>query len=296
MTARRASYQVHVVALLQWKRERRAFQINRLHFVAWFDAILNVMENDARARYLTLGGETVPLEDYLALRPEAWERIEALVHDGRLIFGPLFIQTDPLLVHPEALIRNLLVGARMGQAFDYPTSKTAYFPLASGLPAQLPQLLQGFDLAGVVVRRGYDTYLLELVWFAPDSSRIPLAVARAPFPDMIAQRTAIIEHSVAADLLALYPLDPYAPPFAPLLNEHLPAAIQQTQDTFFKSTFDAYFETWRNIARSIPLSGRGQPAPNFHSSGAMLKSKRYSHGGQNHLLRGQRCLLRTIRM
>jgi mannosylglycerate hydrolase len=251
MTARRASYAIHIVPMLRWERERATHQISRLELVALFDRILDVMETDARARYLTLGGETVILEDYLALRPERYEQIEALIHDGRLIIGPLFIQTDPALNSPEVLIRNLLHGAAMGKVFDHPVNRVAYFPVGGGLPAQLPQILRGFDLAGVVVGRGYEPDAPEWMWFAPDGSRIIAATAGKPFPELADARDQIAERTRAADLLAIYPLDhddPGGTPFAALLDQHLPAAIQQTPDTFFKSTLAGYFENLRDLS------------------------------------------------
>lgn len=255
MTARRASYHVHVVSLLQWERTRKPYQVSRLELMECFDQILNVLEKDSRARYLTLGGETIPLEDIFTLRPESYADVEELIQDGRLIFGPLFIQTDPVLIHPEALIRNLLFGMAMGDVFQHPSNKVAYFPKGSGQPAQLPQILKGFDLSGVVLSRGVEQDFPEFTWFAPDGSQIIATVARKPFPTALEDREQWTNQTVAADLLALYPLDKNDPPFAPLLDEHMPAAIQQSPDTFFHSTLDNYFEKLRDLPDLPNLRG-----------------------------------------
>ena len=122
-----------------------------------------------------LDGQMLPVEDYLEVCPERRADLERLVQAGRLFMGPWYALADEFLVSPEALVRNLIIGIRMAQEFG-PVMLEGYVPDAFGHIAQLPQILQGFNMGSAIFWRGVGDEGEELGnefwWEAPDGSRV----------------------------------------------------------------------------------------------------------------------------
>ena len=107
-----------VVPHTHWDREwYLTFQQFRMRLVRTVDKVLDLLEADPRFTYFTLDGQTIVLEDYLEVRPENAERLRRLAREGRLLIGPWYLQPDEFLVGGESLVRNLLVGRRMAEAY-----------------------------------------------------------------------------------------------------------------------------------------------------------------------------------
>lgn len=111
----------HLIAHTHWDREwylPHAAFLARL--VPALDDLVARLEADPAYRSFLLDGQTILLEDYLRVRPECRERVEALVRAGRLAVGPWYVLADELIPSGEALVRNLLLGAadaeRLGDA------------------------------------------------------------------------------------------------------------------------------------------------------------------------------------
>ena len=63
-------YEGIVVSHTHWDREWYAtFEQFRIRLVRLIDQVLDLLESDLRFRYFTLDGQTIVLEDYLAIRP-----------------------------------------------------------------------------------------------------------------------------------------------------------------------------------------------------------------------------------
>ena len=143
----------HLIPHTHWDREwylpRAAFQA-RLTPV--LDGVLDQLERDPAARFL-LDGQTVLVEDYLAVRPEQEARVRAQVERGALEVGPWYVLSDLLIPSLHSLRKNLEEGARqagrLGRRLD-----VLYSPDAFGHPAVLPRLAAEFGLRWAVVRRG----------------------------------------------------------------------------------------------------------------------------------------------
>src|SRR5207248_69394 len=73
--------------------------------------LLALLESDPSARFV-LDGQTVLVEDALAVRPDWASRLEAAVRRGQLEVGPWYVLADELIPSGESLLRNLLLGAR----------------------------------------------------------------------------------------------------------------------------------------------------------------------------------------
>ena len=168
----------HLIPHTHWDREwylTRAAFVCRL--VPALDDLVDRLEAEPGFRAFVLDGQTVLLEDYLAVRPEMEARARALVSDGRLQLGPWYVLADELIPSGESLIRNLLAGRadaeRFGRRLD-----VLYSPDAFGHPAIWPALAAEFGIRyGVLWRglggeQGQDGDLFR--WRAPDGREVLL--------------------------------------------------------------------------------------------------------------------------
>jgi mannosylglycerate hydrolase len=78
--------------------------------------VLDQLEADEDLRF-TLDGQLATVDDYLEIRPEAEERIRALVQSGRLAIGPWQTLMDEFLVDGETTLRNLEAGLQRAEHF-----------------------------------------------------------------------------------------------------------------------------------------------------------------------------------
>jgi alpha-mannosidase len=164
-----------IVSHTHWDREwYRTFQAFRARLVDTVDTVLDLMDRDPGWSFV-LDGQTIVMEDYLAVRPEQADRLTAACRAGRLAIGPWYVQPDSLLPAGETHVRNLLEGRRVGEQFG-PVSRVAYTPDSFGHPSQFPQLFAGFGLDGFVYWRGNGDELDGLPpvyrWVAPDGTGV----------------------------------------------------------------------------------------------------------------------------
>ncbi|MCP4640078.1 MAG: hypothetical protein GY851_06585 [bacterium] len=151
-----AKYKAYVVPHTHWDRAWYVpFEEFRIRLVRLIDRVCDTLEKDPSYTSFSLDGQTVVLEDYLAIRPQMEARLKRLVKEGRLFVGPWYILPDELLVSGESLVRNLMLGHRMSADFGH-TMDVGHGPDTFGHVAQLPQLLRGFDLDNLVFGRGLD--------------------------------------------------------------------------------------------------------------------------------------------
>lgn len=160
------------------------FQVYRIRLVRLIDRLLDLLEHDPDFRCFTLDGQTLPVEDYLQIRPERRAVLERLVRSGRLLIGPWYVLVDEYLVSPEALIRNLMLGLRQAGELGG-AMREGYAPDAFGHIGQLPQILHGFGIGSAVFWRGLGDEGEELgnefSWEAPNGSRVLAVHLRASY-------------------------------------------------------------------------------------------------------------------
>ena len=168
------SRRVDIVPHTHWDREWYSpFQTFRLRLVDLLDALLPQLEADPSYAHFLLDGQMAVVDDYLAVRPEAEERLRALATTGRVAMGPWYALPDEFLVSGETLVRNLQrglrVAARFGGAMD-----VGYLPDMFGHVAQMPQLLRQFGFEHAVVWRGVPSAIDRsgFWWSAPDGSTV----------------------------------------------------------------------------------------------------------------------------
>jgi len=144
----------HLIPHTHWDREwylpRAAFTARLVPAV---DDLLGLLENDSAYRSFLLDGQTVLVEDYLAVRPDREAALRALAQSGRLQLGPWYVLADELIPSGESLLRNLLYGAldtaRWGGRLE-----VLYSPDAFGHPAILPALAREFGIKAAALWRG----------------------------------------------------------------------------------------------------------------------------------------------
>jgi len=164
---------VHVVPHTHWDREwYRPFQSFRMQLVELVDQVLEMLAADPRFSF-TLDGQLATVDDYLAVRPEAEERLREFVLAGRLAIGPWQILMDEFLCSGETMIRNLEMGMRRAAELGG-AMQVGYLPDMFGHVAQMPQLLRGVGIDTAVLWRGVPAAIdgHRFSWSAPDGSSV----------------------------------------------------------------------------------------------------------------------------
>ncbi|MFZ5858483.1 MAG: alpha-mannosidase [Chloroflexota bacterium] len=218
---------IHLISHTHWDREwYRTFQQFRLRLVHLVDGLLDILASDRDYKHFMLDGQTIVLDDYLLMRPEAESTLTRLIRSGRALIGPWHILPDMFLVSPEAHIRNLLAGDRNARRFG-PKMNIGYMPDSFGHIGQMPQILQGFGIDNACLWRGLDDQPTEFWWQSPDGTRVLMLYLRdsysngaslnasnpAQFTEQIQQAAdSLAPHSAADDLLIMFGTDHMEPP------------------------------------------------------------------------------------
>jgi mannosylglycerate hydrolase len=167
---------VHVVPHMHWDREWYfTTEESRILLVNNMEEILEMLETNENYPYFVMDGQTAIIEDYLEVKPENKERLRKLVQEGKLIIGPWYTQTDEMIVAGESIVRNLLYGIKDCEEFgDY--MKIGYLPDSFGQSAQMPQILNGFDIKHSMFWRGtserHGTNKTEFNWVSDEGSKV----------------------------------------------------------------------------------------------------------------------------
>lgn len=216
-----------VVSHTHWDREwYLPFEAFRARLVGMMDSLLDLLDRDPDYKHFVLDGQTVPLDDYLEIRPDRRDDIERLVRDGRLLIGPNYMLPDEFLIGGEAWVRNLMFGIRSARRFGEPMM-VGYSPDAFGHIAHLPAILRGFGIDSVLIWRGVgpEATTSEFRWAAPDGSEV-LAIhfpfGYGMFPVLPDNRDALTT-SLASIRKVLEPLATTKYVLVPNGTDHLPA-------------------------------------------------------------------------
>jgi alpha-mannosidase len=147
-----------IVAETHWDREWYSpFQGFRRRLVRMIDDLIETMEKDPDYTCFFFDGQTVVLEDYLEIRPENRERLQALVRAGRIAIGPWYCMPDEFLVGDEPLVRNFMRGHRDARQWGVEPCKCGYVCDIFGHNSQFPQILNGFGIDNKTRRRSEQT-------------------------------------------------------------------------------------------------------------------------------------------
>ncbi len=157
-----------------WDREwYKPFQEFRFRLVELIDGLLPLLEHEGALPHFMLDGQMAVVDDYLAMRPAAEERLASLVTSGRLSIGPWYILMDEFLVSGETIVRDLQLG--MERAADLGGAmQIGYLPDMFGHIAQMPQILRSAGIDRAVVWRGVPRSVdrARFAWSSPDGSTV----------------------------------------------------------------------------------------------------------------------------
>lgn len=165
---------LHFVSHTHWDREwYETFDAFRFRLVRLIDRLLDILHKDPGYRHFLLDGQTIVLEDYLAIKPCRKDEIAKFIKEGRILIGPWYVLTDEFLVSGETHIRNLLFGKRLMQEFGGQNS-VGYLPDSFGHIAQMPQILRKSGIRYATFWRGASREVTksEFIWKAPDGSGV----------------------------------------------------------------------------------------------------------------------------
>ncbi|MFB0524285.1 MAG: hypothetical protein ACETVZ_02010, partial [Phycisphaerae bacterium] len=164
----------HFISNTHWDREWRfSMQRTRHMLVHMMDMLLDILEKYPQYSSFHLDSQTVPIHDYLEIRPEKKQTIQNLVKEKRLFIGPWFCLPDEYCVSGESPIRNLLLGHKIGKEFGH-VSKTGYSPFSWGQISQMPQIYKGFGINFIAFYRGINTLVAprsEIIWEGADGTQ-----------------------------------------------------------------------------------------------------------------------------
>ena len=245
---------LHLISHTHWDREwYLPFQEFRLKLVQLVDGTLGLLARDRGFRHFMLDGQTIVLDDYLALRPDREREIAAHVRSGRLLIGPWFVLPDEFLVSPEAIVRNLLEGGRIAARFGR-NMPVGYIPDPFGHIGQMPQILRGFGIETACVQRGLDDQPCEFWWQSPDGSKVLMAYLREGYGNAAGLQAddprrflrvvrelgaALVPHSAAGHVALMYGTDHMQP--APETSTALAFTARRLKgDRLVHSTLPAY--------------------------------------------------------
>lgn len=165
----------HYVVSTHWDREwYQSFQHYRFRLVRLIDELLETMKRESDFRYYQMDGQSIPIEDYLEIRPEREEELHDLIEEGRLRVGPWYVLPDEFLVSGESIIRNLQMGIAVASKFGKP-SRVGFCCDMFGHISQLPQIFRGMGIDNALVWRGINEATsggAVFRWQAPDGSEL----------------------------------------------------------------------------------------------------------------------------
>lgn len=165
---------VAIVPHTHWDREWYSpFQTFRLRLVELLDELIPMLEGDSSYARFLLDGQTIVLDDYLEVRPEAEPALRRLIGSGRIAIGPWMVLMDEFMVSGETIVRDLQAGlARAGELGG--AMEVGYLPDMFGHVAQMPQILRLAGLEHAVLWRGVPAAVDRTAfwWVAPDGSRV----------------------------------------------------------------------------------------------------------------------------
>jgi len=202
---------VYVVPHTHWDREWYAtFETFRAQLVELWDQLLALTEADPDFHFL-MDGQTVVIDDYLEVRPQARARLDGAIRRGQIQVGPWYTLPDEFLVSGETLLRDLQRGMAAAEAHGG-SMRVGYLPDSFGHAAQMPQLYHQLGFRYAAVWRGVPLEIdrVAFIWEAPDGSQVLTAYMGNSYAQGVDLPTdpAALATRVASALEAIQPFRP----------------------------------------------------------------------------------------
>jgi alpha-mannosidase len=232
---------VYVVPHTHWDREWYAtFETFRAQLVELWDELLGLTEADPDFRFL-MDGQTVVIDDYLEVRPQAQARLERAIRSRQIQVGPWYTLPDEFLVSGESLVRDLQRGIASAESHGG-SMRAGYLPDSFGHAAQMPQIYRQLGFQYAAVWRGVPLAIerVAFIWEAPDGSRILTAYMGNSYSHGVDLPTdpSALATRIAAALKAIEPFAPTADVLLMNGNDHvlpqaaLSAAVRSASGRF----------------------------------------------------------------
>lgn len=168
-------YLALVVSHTHWDREwYYSVEQYRSRLIRCLDSVLDIIASEPTYHSFFFDGQTIGIDDYLAVRPERRSELEAAVRAGKLLIGPWLVQADEFKVAGEACLRNMEFGMRRMRELGQ-ENRVGYLVDNFGHISQMPQILRGFGIDNAVFLRGFraeDLRAAEQTWRGTDGSEV----------------------------------------------------------------------------------------------------------------------------
>ena len=164
----------YVFSHTHWDREwYQTFQNYRIRLVKMMDELIDTLERTDDYEVFNMDGQTIPIEDYLEVRPYNRDRVKKLIQEGRIVIGPWYVMLDEFLVSGESLIRNLQKGIHYTKKLDAEPMRNGYVVDCFGHNSQMPQILNQFHIEHATLFRGIGDYPKDMfLWEGADKSQV----------------------------------------------------------------------------------------------------------------------------
>lgn len=120
--------------------------------------------------YFIIDGQMVIIEKYLESFPEDKKKILKYNNEGKISIGPLFTQTDQMIISSESIVKNLALGHKIGKDLGG-VWKMGYVPDCFGQSINMPKIYKGFGIDKMIFWRGISdqqSIYKEFIWKSGD--------------------------------------------------------------------------------------------------------------------------------
>ncbi|WP_326716658.1 alpha-mannosidase [Vagococcus jeotgali] len=178
---------VYIISHSHWDREwYLPYEQHHMRLVRLMDDLLEIFKTNPDFNSFHLDGQTIILDDYLQVRPEKREEVQAAIDNGKLKIGPFYILQDDFLISSESNARNTMIGLEESRKWGDPVM-LGYFPDTFGNMGQTPQMMKEAGIEAAAFGRGvkptgfnnavindekYASQFSEMWWEGPDKSNI----------------------------------------------------------------------------------------------------------------------------
>ena len=96
-------YRAHIISHSHLDREwYMPYEQHHMRLIELMDNLLDQCENNENYKSFHLDGQSIPLDDYLEVRPQNFDRVYKAVQEGKIKVGPWYILQDAFLTSSEA--------------------------------------------------------------------------------------------------------------------------------------------------------------------------------------------------
>jgi mannosylglycerate hydrolase len=164
--------EVHILNHTHWDREwYETFDEFRYKLRNGLRFVQDLIEKGELENFF-LDGQTIVLDDYQEIVSSAeYERLIALIKQGKVEVGPWYLLADEFLVSGESILKNLELGTQkaksLGSAYNM-----GYLPDTFGHISQMPQILTGYGIDKALIFRGAVSEHFENHWQGANGTKV----------------------------------------------------------------------------------------------------------------------------